>query len=370
MQQQRITLGILFGGKSQEHEISLISARDVIKQLDRKRYEIIPIGIDRQGHWWWQDNIDRLNQITTPQSIPLHEQSQAIALIPGSTQTFMTLNTPYEKKRLDAVFPILHGPYGEDGTVQAMLEGSNIPYVGAAVLSSAISMDKTIFKCLLRDAGLPHAAFHTLRKEAYRGNTADLEMIIAALGLPCFVKPANLGSSIATHKVYTLPQLKTAVEDAFQYADQVIFETFIQGREIECGVMGNDKPEASLPGEVHVHHDFYSYAAKYLDKNGASLTIPAELPAPIVQRIQQLALQTYQLVGCQGLARVDFFLTPKEEIIINELNTIPGLTPISLFPKMWEATGVSFPDLLDKLIDLACERAKKQSLLKIDYTPI
>lgn len=364
-----ITLGVFFGGKSQEHEISLISARNVIHHLDRTRYRIIAIGIDRLGQWWWQKNTDCLQSITTPQSITLDQNARPVALVPGNKASLITLDTPAETITLDVAFPILHGPYGEDGIIQGMLAGVNVACVGANTLTSAVCMNKYLFKCLLDAAGLPCGKFQTLKQHQYTGNDAQLQTILSTLGSPCFVKPVDLGSSIAIHKVNSVEQLKKAIEDAFQYTQQLIFEAFTPGREIECAVLGNDHPQAALPAEIHTEHDFYSYAAKYLDKNGATLSVPAQLSEAVQQRIQALAVNVYQLVNCCGLARVDFFLTPNEHLIINEINTIPGFTPISLFPQMWAHSGLQFSDLLNKLIDLALAKAEQQSKLKIDYVP-
>ncbi len=367
MQQNLINLGVFFGGKSQEHEISLISARDVMSHLDQSRYRIIPIGIDRQGGWWWQQDINCLQHITQPQSVDLNKNARAIALIPGEQGKLITLDANHEVVHLDVAFPVLHGPYGEDGIIQGMLTGANIPCVGADVLSSSICMNKYIFKCLLRAADLPCAEFCGLKQHQYTDDDAQLRAIFDKLGSPCFVKPVDLGSSIAIHKVDTINELRQAIIDGFQYTQQLIFEAYTPGREIECAVMGNEQPKAALPAEIHVQHDFYSYAAKYLDNNGATFTVPADLPTPVQQRIQTLAIDVYQLVNCTGLARVDFFILANDQIVINEINTIPGFTPISLFPQMWAHNGLPFANLLDELIDLALASAEKQRSLSVVY---
>ena len=368
MQQQPITLAVLFGGKSQEHPISLISARDVIAQLDKTRYQIMPIGIDYDGSWWWQQDINCLNAITEPKNIPLHENARPIALIPGKNTQCITLDATPTIQHIDMAFPVLHGPYGEDGTVQAMLEGANIPYVGANISSSAVCMDKYLSKCVLRNANLPCADFCTLRRYEYDVDHNTLTAIIHQLDLPLFVKPVNLGSSIAIHKVYNATQLKIAVEDAFQYADHILFEPDIRGRELECAVMGNQTLQTTLPAELHTTHDFYSYEAKYLDKAGTHFSVPADLTDDLQKRIRDLALQAYQAAGCSGLARVDFFIAEDDQILINEINTMPGFTPISLFPRMWANSGLTFAYLLDKLIALAFEKNKAKQALKVHYT--
>lgn len=367
--QQPITIGVFFGGKSQEHAISLVSAHAVLTHLDQSRYRIIAIGIDKQGRWWWQKDRHCLQNTTASQPTPLDQQARPIALVPGDNATLVTLDQPTTQLTLDVALPILHGAYGEDGTIQGMLTGANIPYVGANILSSAICMNKYLLKCLLHSAGLPCGKFQSLKHHQYTGSKAQRQTILNNLGTPCFVKPVDLGSSIAVHKVDNIDALHEAITDALQYSDQLILETYIPGREIECAVIGNENPQATLPAEIEPHREFYSYQAKYFDNKGASFNVPADLPSELQKRIQALALDVYQLANCSGLARVDFFVQDNERIVINEVNTIPGFTPISLFPRMCAQNGLAFPAMLDRLIDLALTHAEQQKRLRaINYS--
>jgi len=319
-----IKVGILFGGKSAEHEISLMSAKNVFDAIDKSRYDPVLIKIDKSGRWNFNDIFD-----------------------------------------YDVIFPILHGPFGEDGTVQGLLKLADIPFVGPGVLGSAVGMDKDVMKRLLRDAGVPIGKFLALKNS---GKALSFKEIEAALGAPFFVKPANMGSSVGINKVQDEAGLDFALKDAFLYDTKVIIEEFIPGREIECAVLGNENPEASLPGEIITSHEFYSYDAKYIDEKGAALIIPAKLDSGTIKRVQEIAVKVFQVLCCEGLSRVDFFL--KEipgkpyEIIVNEINTIPGFTRISMYPKMWEASGVSYTELITRLIELAISRFEKESKLK------
>jgi len=359
---KKIRVGILFGGKSAEHEISLISAKNVIHAMDQSKYELILIGIDKQGEWHIRDASAYLTHAHDPQKIALHASQGHVALVPQKEQkSLVSLSNPQLREPIDVIFPILHGTYGEDGTVQGLLKMADIPFVGASVLGSAVGMDKDVMKRLLRDAQLPIAKFITLPTYA----PPDLARIRQEIGYPCFVKPANLGSSVGVHKVKEEKELKAALEDAFQYDRKILIEEYISGREIECSVLGNDHPIASLPGEVIPQHEFYSYEAKYLDEQGALLEIPAKVSAEITLRIQDLALKAYKTLCCEGMARVDFFLKENGEVLINEINTIPGFTQISMYPKMWQASGLSYADLIDRLIELALERHEKEKRLRI-----
>jgi len=266
--------------------------------------------------------------------------------------------------RLDIIFPVSHGRFGEDGTVSGLLKLANIAFVGAGVLGSAVGMDKDVMKRLLRDAGIPIGRFITVNR--YSSKEISFEDARAELGLPLFVKPANLGSSVGIHKVTERAAFERAVRDAFNYDNKILIEEFIMGREIECSVLGNENPIASVPGEILPRHEFYSYEAKYLDENGAVLDIPAKLPPATSERIRQLAIKTFSTLCCEGMARVDFFLRNGEEIIVNEINTIPGFTRISMYPKLWEATGISYSELIDRLIQLAIERFEREKRLKTD----
>jgi D-alanine-D-alanine ligase len=261
---------------------------------------------------------------------------------------------------VDVVFPVLHGPFGEDGTVQGLLKLANLPFVGAGVLGSAVGMDKDVMKRLLRDAEIPIGKFLVFQ----RGDTLSYGKIKKQLGLPLFVKPANLGSSVGISKVGKKREFRAAIDEAFRYDNKIIIEEFIAGREIECSVLGNDEPIASLPGEIIVRHDFYSYDAKYIDDQGARLEIPAKLSGSVIQKIRKIAVRVYKALCCEGMARVDFFVQANGRVLVNEINTIPGFTKISMYPKMWEASGLSYPRLIDRLIRLALKRAHCERRLR------
>ncbi|MCL2196114.1 MAG: D-alanine--D-alanine ligase [Treponema sp.] len=322
-------VGILFGGKSAEHEISLLSAKNVYDAIDKDKFDPVLVMIDKTGKW----------QVT-------------------------------DVFQFDVIFPILHGPFGEDGTIQGFLKLADVPYVGPGVLGSAVGMDKVIMKRLLRDAAIPIGKFLSFKNHEKPLSFAEIE---AAVGSPFFIKPANMGSSVGISKVRSEEEYAAAVNDAFQYDTKIIIEEFIPGREIECAVLGNEEPSASLPGEIIPAHDFYSYNAKYVDDKGASLQIPAKLDEDTTKRVQKLAVEVFQTLCCEGLSRVDFFLKPNAsasqpyEIIVNEINTMPGFTKISMYPKMWEACGVSYTELITRLIELAISRFEKERNLKTSF---
>lgn len=359
---KKLRVAILFGGQSAEHEISLISARNIAAAMDRKKYEIVAIGIDKRGRWFIDEGA-RLLRESPPSRVEFRDGSKAAAVLPGSTATPMIRLAPHRALgRVDVVFPVLHGPFGEDGTVQGLLKLANLPFVGAGVLGSAVGMDKDVMKRLLREAKIPIPKFLvSKRSESGRINYASVKR---ALGLPLFVKPANLGSSVGISKVTTEKELGRALKEAFRYDNKVLLEECILGREIECSILGNEKPVASLPGEIITRHDFYSYDAKYLDDKGAQLIIPARLPKQVVTRIQKLALEAFKVLCCEGMGRVDFFLRGRSEIIVNEINTIPGFTKISMYPKLWQASGISYSRLIDRLIRLALERFRREKNLR------
>jgi D-alanine-D-alanine ligase len=358
---RKLRVALLFGGKSAEHEISLISARNIFEAMDKKKYDVVAIGIDKQGRWFVDDQARLLRGATQPK-VEFGSRKNAAAVLPGETKALMVRpsgGAPFGG--VDVVFPVLHGPFGEDGTIQGLLKLAAVPFVGAGVLGSAVGMDKDVMKRLLRDADIPIGKFLVFS----RGDDKALSYvkIKKQLGLPLFVKPANLGSSVGISKVGKKREFHPAVDKAFRYDNKIIIEEGIRGREIECSVLGNEKAVASLPGEIIVQHDFYSYDAKYLDDEGARLEIPARLPQAIVRRIQQTAVQAYRVLCCEGMARVDFFLRPNGQVLVNEINTIPGFTKISMYPKMWQASGLSYSRLIDRLIALALERARKEKKL-------
>ena len=361
-------VGILFGGKSAEHEVALQSAKNVIEAIDEDKYEVALIGIDKQGQWHLQDSAKFLLNPDNPEMIALNTSSasETLAVVPA-THTSQQLVGTSEKQTIDPVdviFPILHGPYGEDGTVQGLLKLMDIPFVGAGVLGSAIGMDKDVMKRLLHAAGVPMAKFVVVTQSAR--NAIDFNKVVDEIGLPCFVKPANLGSSVGVSKAHDEQEFQCAIDEAFRYDVKVLIEEYISGREIECSVLGNENPIASLPGEVitdKTKHQFYSYHAKYIDEHGAALRIPADLPEHLVKRVQELSVKSFKVLCCEGMARVDCFLTDDQCVLINEINTIPGFTRISMYPKLWEASGISYPELIDRLIQLALERHEREKKL-------
>ncbi len=343
----KIRVGILCGGISQEHEVSLVSAQNVLSSLNPEKYEAVTIVIDKTGHW----------HHVAPKALLAHK---AEALLTGSAQVNLpaVTNAPVALPEgpLDVIFPVLHGPYGEDGTVQGFLKLAKIPFVGADVCGSAIGMDKDIQKRLLRDAGIAVAKFRTLYRQ--HKESIDLDVLIEQLGLPLFVKPANLGSSIAVTKAKTKEALLEAIETAFKYDKKILVEEFVQGREIECAVLGNEDPIASLPGEVITSYEFYDFEAKYLDDK-LRLEIPANLSASQIHQVQELAICAFEVLDCAGMARVDFFLRNDGKLLVNEINTIPGFTNTSMYPKLWQASGIAYGELVDRLLQLAIEKHVK-----------
>lgn len=362
---RKLRVGVLFGGKSAEHEISLQSAKNIVEALDQRKYEVVLIGIDKDGRWYLDQRAKLLlyKGAQLPSLRTLGATTLPVTLVPDQKATqLVRLTGDRSAQPLDVVFPVLHGPFGEDGTVQGLLKLANVPFVGAGVLGSAVGMDKDAMKRLLRDAGIPTAKFLVF----HRSHMQEINFSAAAkkLGLPFFVKPANLGSSVGIHKVKSKAQFSRAISDAFRYDTKILLEKFIRGREIECSVLGNDNPIASLPGEIIPRHEFYSYEAKYLDEHGAALKIPADLPKGVVKKIQDLAVKTFKILCCEGMARVDFFLRNNREVIVSEINTIPGFTKISMYPKLWEASGIPYTKLIDRLIRLALERFERENRLK------
>ncbi len=363
---RKVRVGILFGGKSAEHEVSLQSAKNVLDALDRSKYEAVLIGIDKRGKWHLNQASQFLLDAHDPRRIRLDSEPNTVTLVPWQNERQLVGfgETP-ALQPLDVVFPVLHGPLGEDGTVQGLLKLAGIPFVGSGVLASAAGMDKDVSKRLLRDAGLPIARFQVWHCWQ---PAPDFERLTDWLGSPLFVKPANLGSSVGVHRVGSPRELRNALKDACSYDQKIIIEESVSGREIECSVLGNREPEASVPGEVVPRHDFYSYEAKYIDDNGADLIVPADLPDELTRRVQELAIRSFQVLGCEGMARVDFFLSG-EHLVINELNTIPGFTKISMYPRLWEASGVPYSELVDRLIELALERHRREEKLESSYRP-
>jgi D-alanine-D-alanine ligase len=363
---KKLRVGIIYGGRSGEHEVSLASAAAVFKNLDAARYEAVPIKIEKDGRWMLPERppaIDKAADVihgATAGAIDAGASREAQIVAHPGRDTLLT------GVALDVVFPVLHGPYGEDGTVQGLLELANVPYVGAGVLASAVGMDKAAMKLVFAAKGLPMCEYEVvLRRDWQRDERATLQTVVNRLGFPVFVKPANLGSSVGISKAKHVAELRTAIKFAAEFDRKVVIEAAVpQAREIEVAVLGNDEPEASVPGEIIPSGEFYDYEAKYL--NAASRdVIPASLPEKLAEEIRTLAVTAFKAIDCAGMARVDFLLAGDGtgSLYVNELNTIPGFTTISMYSKMWAASGVSYPQLLDRLIALAIERhTEKQQL--------
>ena len=387
---KKLRVGILFGGRSGEHEVSLLSAASVFNAIDKNKYEVVPIGITKQGHWVTAHDAERLlkgefshhqerhlragDPETTPAAAVL-ANGKAVVVPPepqpgGSLTAFQTdASTQALSRRVsdrainvDVVFPVLHGTFGEDGTIQGLLELADLPYVGAGVLGSAAGMDKDIMKSLFKAAGLPIVKHVTILRSDWEADPKKAEKLVESkLKYPVFVKPANLGSSVGITKAHDRKELGPCVAEAAKYDRKIVIEQGVGGkkdkaREIECSVLGNDCPEASVPGEIVPSKEFYDYDAKYLDE-GSQLIIPAKLTKSEAKKVQQVAIAAFKAVDCSGLARVDVLMDPKtRKIYLNEINTMPGFTAISMYPKLWAATGLSYPQLIERLIELGIER--------------
>jgi D-alanine-D-alanine ligase len=361
----KLKVGILFGGCSPEHEISLLSAGNVIRAMDPNKYELVLIGIDKKGKWLLPDQHKPLLDMKSADSVRLNEVSvESLALLPGQqTQLLCEEDSRHSPGKIDVIFPILHGPMGEDGTIQGLLRFVGIPCVGAGVLSSAACMDKEVTKCLLKQASLPTPDFICVR--SHEKHTVNYQEVIKRLGSPVFIKPANLGSSVGISKAKDEASFYAGIEDAFQYDHKILIEEAVIGREIEVGVLGNEHPEVSVPGEAIPNDEFYTYTSKYTE-GGVRIIIPADLPKKTVSKIQDYAKKAFVALSCQGMARIDFFVRG-EEVFINELNTIPGFTSMSAFPQLWKASGIAYEDLIERVIRLAIEAHEKDSRLKRSY---
>lgn len=358
------TVALIFGGKSAEHEVSLRSARNISDAIDKELFVPLIIGISKEGSWYRFPDSSVFSAATKIEDQNLPPHSEPVALISTKGKPVLYSLENHSQIPVDIAFPILHGTMGEDGTIQGLFKMVQLPFVGCGVWSSAAGMDKEIMKRLLNEAQIPNARYILLTP--YSENKYD--DIVSKLGTPFFIKPANAGSSVGVHKIKSAADFVDKLKDSFQFDNKVLAEEFIQGREIECAVMGhNHSPQASLPAEIIPQHEFYSYEAKYLDDNGAQLKIPAELSSTQVEKLQSLARKTYQVMGCDGLTRVDFFLKSNGDFYINEINTIPGFTKISMYPKMWEATGVSYKNLISQLIQLGLEKHQEELKLKTSY---
>ena len=385
---KKVRVGVLFGGRSGEHEVSLLSAASVVNAIDKEKYEVVPIGITKDGRWLTAAAAEALLQgkphdeskhlrAGDPDATPgaaVLASGEAVVVPPEPVHPASRSLTPFQSDatalrraadraiNVDVIFPVLHGTFGEDGTIQGLLELADIPYVGAGVLGSAAGMDKDIMKSLFRAAGLPIVKHVTILRSDWDADPKKTEKIIdRSLKYPVFVKPANLGSSVGISKARTKKELGPAIYEAAKFDRKIVIEQGVGGakqkaREIECSVLGNDRPQASVPGEIVPIKEFYDYAAKYLDE-GSELIIPAKLTKPETKKVQELAMRASQAVDCAGLARVDFLMDPKtRKLFVNEINTMPGFTAISMYPKLWAASGLSYSDLIDRLIQLGIER--------------
>jgi D-alanine-D-alanine ligase len=383
----KLRVGILFGGRSGEHEVSLLSAASVLNAIDKEKYEVVPIGITKEGRWLTAEHAENLlsgklvleprnlragDPDTTPSAAvlaqgesvvvppePVHRES---GLVPFQTDATLLRRASDRAINVDVIFPVLHGTFGEDGTIQGLLELADIAYVGAGVLGSAAGMDKDIMKSLFIAAGIPIVKHVTILRGVWEKDPKKVQKVVEGkLTYPVFVKPANLGSSVGISKVHNRKELGPAIEDAAKFDRKIVIEQGVGGkkekaREIECSVLGNDDPAASVPGEIVPGKEFYDYTAKYLDE-GSQLIIPAKLTKTETKRVQELAVRAFKAVDCSGLARVDFLMDPKtRKIYLNEINTMPGFTSISMYPKLWAASGLAYADLIDRLIQLGIER--------------
>ena len=394
---EKIRVGILFGGRSGEHEVSLLSAASVLNAIDKEKYEVVPIGITKDGRWLTAEHAENLLQgklVIEPRNLragdpdtttsaavlargeavvvppePVHRHS---GLVPFQTDASMMRRASDRAINVDVIFPVLHGTFGEDGTIQGLLELADIPYVGAGVLGSAAGMDKDIMKSLFIAAGIPIVKHVTILRGAWEKDPKKVQKLVESkLTYPVFVKPANLGSSVGISKAHNRKELGPAIEEAAKFDRKIVIEQGVGGkkdkaREIECAVLGNDEPAASVPGEIVPGKEFYDYTAKYVDE-GSQLIIPAKLTKAETKRVQELAVAAFQAVDCSGLARVDFLMDPKTgKIFLNEINTMPGFTAISMYPKLWGASGLAYADLIDRLIQLGIERHEDKK--KNQYT--
>ncbi|MFZ5640043.1 MAG: D-alanine--D-alanine ligase family protein [Bacillota bacterium] len=375
---KKLRVAVIYGGRSGEHEVSLQSAASVMEAMDREKYEVVPVKISKDGQWLLQgpSGAGNLSAGEIPGALladPTRQglvalDQQGVVTAPGNTgpgQVATPVNTgplPGSLARVDVVFPVLHGPYGEDGAIQGLLELANLPYVGGGVAASAVGMDKGLMKAAFAYKGLPQAKFLTVLRNEWETDPKKIKQTVAVeLGYPCFIKPANLGSSVGISKARTPEELVPAMYLAGKFDRKIIIEEFVNAREIEVAVLGNDDPRASVPGEIRPCNEFYDYKAKYIDGT-SELMIPADIPPETAAEARRLAVEAFKAIDCAGLARVDFFLTKETgKLLLNEINTIPGFTKFSMYPKLWEATGIPYARLIDELIDLALERHRDKN---------
>ena len=376
---KKIRVGLIFGGKSGEHEISLASAQSVARALDKNKYDLVLIGVTKEGRWITGGNaLKQLAAISpTPLLAPETESANGAVSAPINSAELVptaadAATKPSPLATIDVAFPLVHGPFGEDGTIQGLLELADIPYVGAGVAASAVGMDKALMKAVFRAHSLPILDWLVILRRDWEAEPGEtIYRVESVLGYPCFVKPANLGSSVGITKAHNRDELRGALKTAAQYDRKLIAERAAQNaREIECAVLGNDNPIASIPGEVIPRREFYDYAAKYESESGTELIVPADLPPEIVHSVQEIAIRAFKSIDACGMARVDFFLERgANKLLLNEINTIPGFTSVSMYPRMWQKSGISYTDLIDRLIQLALERHADKRKSKIVYEP-
>jgi D-alanine-D-alanine ligase len=371
---KKLRVGVIFGGRSGEHEVSIRSAASVIEAIDRSKYEVVPVAISPEGKWLPPAEALQLLPASTQAALPgklAADDREAVAILGDSSHSglvsFERNGRPLTSQKLDVVFPVLHGPFGEDGTIQGLLEMANIPYVGCGVLASACGMDKAAMKLLFLQAGLPMCKYLWFLRSHWQNNPDRvIANIERKIGLKCFVKPANLGSSVGVSRADNKASLRRAIDLAARYDRKIVVEEAVDAREIECAVIGNDEPKASLPGEYVIHDNsagFLDYTEKYTTTGHVEFVVPAPIPKALATRIQKMAIAAFQSIDASGLARVDFFLKRNSnKLLINELNTMPGLTEVSGYPKMWAASGLSYTEMLNVLIELAIERHREKSL--------
>ncbi|KHL00484.1 D-alanine--D-alanine ligase family protein [Sinomonas humi] len=363
---RKIRVALLFGGRSSEHAVSCVTAAGVMNAIDQDKYEVVPVGIAKDGQWVLSDGDWQQWALNAGEMPEVRSGSETVRLGGGSGRTGLVVTRPNEVPRelgdVDVVFPLLHGAFGEDGTVQGLLELADVRYVGAGVLASAVGMDKHYMKVAFEAAGLKVGPYVTVTDKEWRRDPQSVRDAVGLLGYPVFVKPCRAGSSVGITRVESAEGLDTAIAEARRHDLRIVIEASITGREIECGVLegrGSDAPRTSLPGEIVVQggaHKFYDFEAKYVEDNAASLSCPADLPPEVIAEVREQAARAFDAVSAEGLSRVDFFYTPDGELVINEINTMPGFTPISMYPQMWAATGLSYHDLIDELIQLALDR--------------
>lgn len=354
------TVGIIFGGRSAEHEVSIHSAKNIIDALDKDKFRVICLGITKEGRWVFGSEAEKMLSTTFKKFSSFEHMNL-------EKQIILSPNLPSNKtfKEIDVIFPVIHGPYGEDGTLQGFLRLIDIPFVGSDVLGSAIGMDKDVTKRLLIQAGIPVVKYNVFSK--HNKSELNFKSVKDKFGSVFFVKPANLGSSVGVNKVVDEDNFIKAIDNAFEFDSKILIEEAIDAREIECSVLGNDEPETSVLGEIIPNHDFYSYESKYIDQNGATFKIPADLGEELTNEIKTIAIKAFKTLCCKGMARVDFFLERNtNRVYLNELNTIPGFTNISMYPALWKASGKTYSQLIEKLLDLALEHHSELQSHKVD----